>query len=410
VVSGERMSNQKPKAIIDQLVFFSWWHQCQQRVQDWQPRSRGVLLGMCIAVGVVLRLWAQTLPGNWDFNQWVNVSSAALNGEDPYSQFGYNYPPPWLLLTAGLQALADDSDSFRLLISLVLCAADIGIALILAKRGYTLAACLYILSPIAIAISGQHQQVESIALVFAFAAALLLSGRSNAPLRGIDWWAAILLGVSLAFKPVFLLFPLWLLLRSGPLRRRLMLFFVSCAVLGLSVLSAFIAYPPAEVVARIFGHQGTDNAPFINAFVPSQLAPWVVDAGGPKIAFIVILIAAAFLFRKLDVFEMALAYTITAVLFSWAVANQYLLTPMAGVAVYLNIGFFVWLMLSTIYLGGAPDILNLWGLKAIQQHVMLEWTRVFQDLFPWFFAGWILMLVAVRRLPQPSINHLKEGD
>ena len=75
---------------------------------------------MCIAVGVVLRLWAQTLPGNWDFNQWVNVSSAALNGEDPYSQFGYNYPPPWLLLTAGLQALADDSDSFRLLISLVL--------------------------------------------------------------------------------------------------------------------------------------------------------------------------------------------------------------------------------------------------------------------------------------------------
>jgi Gpi18-like mannosyltransferase len=372
VVSGERMSNQKPKAIIDQLVFFSWWHQCQQRVQDWQPRSRGVLLGMCIAVGVVLRLWAQTLPGNWDFNQWVNVSSAALNGEDPYSQFGYNYPPPWLLLTAGLQALADDSDSFRLLISLVLCAADIGIALILAKRGYTLAACLYILSPIAIAISGQHQQVESIALVFAFAAALLLSGRSNAPLRGIDWWAAILLGVSLAFKPVFLLFPLWLLLRSGPLRRRLMLFFVSCAVLGLSVLSAFIAYPPAEVVARIFGHQGTDNAPFINAFVPSQLAPWVVDAGGPKIAFIVILIAAAFLFRKLDVFEMALAYTITAVLFSWAVANQYLLTPMAGVAVYLNIGFFVWLMLSTIYLGGAPDILNLWGLKAIQQHVGVD--------------------------------------
>jgi hypothetical protein len=356
-----------------------------------------ILLSVCIGVGVLLRLWAQTLPGNWDFNQWVNVSSATLSGDDPYSQFGYNYPPPWLLLTAGLQAIASDSASFRLLIALVLCAADIGISLILAKRGYTLAACLYILSPIAIAISGQHQQVESIALFFAFSAALLLSGRSSKAIGGVDWCAAALLGISLAFKPIFLLFPLWLFLRPGPLSRRIMLLLAPCGVLALSVASAFIAYPPAEVVGRIFGHQGTDNAPFINAIVPSQLAPWVIAAGGPKVAFVVLLVLSAFLFRRLDVFEMTLAYTITAVLFSWAVANQYLLTPMAGIAVYLNVGFLVWLLLSTIYLGGAPDILNLWGLRTIQPHIMLDWTRVFQDLFPWLLTGWGIMLFSVHK-------------
>lgn len=175
-------------------------------------------------------------------------------------------------------------------------------------------------------------------------------------------------------------------------------------ILVLSVVSAFLAYPPAEVISRIFGHQGTDNAPLINAFVPSQLAPWVIAAGGPKIAFIVLLVVSAFLFRKLDVFEMTLAYTITAVLFSWAVANQYLLTPMAGVAVYLNIGFLIWLLLSTIYLGGAQDILNIWGLRDIQPHIMLDWTRVFQDLFPWLLTGWVLMLVSMRTVRGQSVS------
>ena len=385
-----------PGSFLGTFIFFDWWQRSQRAVQAWPKSRRYLLLAIAILAGVIARLWAQSLPGNWDFGQWMNVSNAALSGVDPYATYGYNYPPPWLATLAGFQAVASDPLEFRFLIAILLTLTDIGIFLILVKRGYLLAGCLFFLSPIAIAISGQHQQVESIALFLAFAAALMLSGRSEKPFTGIDWFAAALLGLSLAFKPIFLLLPLWFLFRRGPLTRRFLLAAVPFAILALSVVSAFLVYPPREVVGRIFGHSGTDNAPFINAFVPSQLAPWVIDIGVPKVAFVVILLACAWFFRRLDVFEMTLAYTVTAVLFSWAVANQYLLTPMAAVAVYLNIGFAIWLVLSSIYLGGAPDTLNIWGLRSIQPHVMLDWTRVFQDLFPWLLMGWLVMLFGIR--------------
>ena len=248
-------------SLLGALVFFDWWVRLQERIERLSAPQRNSALGVAIALGVAARMWAQSLPGNWDFNQWVNVSNAALNGVDPYATFGYNYPPPWLTVLTGFQALASDDAQFRLMIAILLTLTDVGICLILVRRGYLLAGVLFILSPISVAISGQHQQVESIALFLAFAAALMLSGRSRCPITVVDWIAALLIGVSLAFKPVFLIFPLWLLIRRGRLARRLLLGAVPFFVLALSVLAAFVASPPSEVIQRIFGHGGTNNAP-----------------------------------------------------------------------------------------------------------------------------------------------------
>lgn len=363
------------------------------------------LVGSGITFGVAARLWAQTLPGNWDFWQWVNVSNAVLDGGDPYGLYGYNYPPPWLLTLTVFNALTPSETSFRLLISLLLIAADIGITVLLVRRGYTLAAVAFILSPVLIAISGQHQQVEGIAVFLALAAMTLFSKRESDRITSGDWGGALLLGLSLAYKPVFLLLPVWLLIRPGSLQRRLVHFVVPIAVFGAIFSSAFLAYPAGEVIQKVLGHSGTNNSPFINAFVPGQLAPWVIDHGGGKIAFLLILLATAVLFRRLAPFEMALAYTLTALTFSWAVANQYFATPMAAVAIYLNIGFLLWFLIVVLYLGGTHDILNVWLLRDIQPHVVLEWQQVMQDVFPWMFMGWVIYVFATRsksRLMQPN--------
>lgn len=404
-------SPSRVSAVVNNLVFFAWWERLRVSVENLSRGRRLTLLISALAAGVVARLWAQSLPGNWDFGQWINISNAVLEGVDPYSTYGYNYPVPWLMLLAGFQAGTIDDSSFRLLIAVLLTLTDIGICIILARRGYLLAGVLYILSPISIAISGQHQQVESIALFLAFAAAAMLSGRSDKKISPVDWAAALLIGLSLAFKPIFLLFPLWLFLRQGPIRRRVLLLMTPLVVLGISVALAFIPYSPTEVIQRIFGHGGTNNAPFVNAFVPDQLAPWVIESDGAKLIFVMALVACAWLFRRLDVFEMSLGYTVSAVLFAWAVANQYLLTPMAAVAVYLNIGFLIWLLLATIYLGGNANVLNLWGLREIQPHVMLDWTKVFQDLFPWLSIGWIVMVFTTsRRSGRDTFTGAEEGE
>lgn len=385
------------KSAVDELVFFAWWVRLQRRVEGWTRPQRAWLLGVTIALGIAARLWAQSLPGNWDFGQWINVSTAALDGQDPYALYGYNYPPPWLMTLALFNAVTSSTESFRLLIALLLIAVDLGILALLVRRGYTLAAVVFFLSPITIAISGQHQQVDGIAVFFALAAMTALSGVEGSRIAGRDWLAIALLGLSLGFKPVFLLLPLWLAMRPGEWRRRLFLLVGPLVVFGLVFVSAFIAYPVSEVIGRVLGHGGANNSPLVNAFVPGQLAPWFIDRGGAKLLFLVLLIAAGWLFRKLPPFELALAYSISAVLFSWAVVNQYLVTPMAAVAVFLNIGFLIWLALATLYLGGAPDALNLPVLNQIQPHVLLDWNQVMQDLFPWLLIGWVLFAFALRR-------------
>ena len=112
--------------------------------------------------------------------------------------------------------------------------------------------------------------------------------------------------------------------------------------------------------------------------------------------FVAALILAGWFFRRLAAFELALAYSLSAVVFSWAMVNQYLAGPMAGVAVFLNIGFFVWFMLATLYLGGSESVLNLPVLNSVQPHVLLNWQSVMQDLFPWVMIGWVVFAVATR--------------
>jgi len=383
---------------FDHLLFFTWWVRIQDGFQAWNRSTRLTLVGLCAVVGVSARLWAQTLPGNWDFGQWVNVSNAALSGQDPYALFGYNYPPPWLITLSAMNAVTASTDTFRLLISLLLIVTDLGIAWLLVRRGYALAACGFLLSPVVIAISGQHQQVEGIAVFLALAAMAVLgtAGKTTNRIVAQDWWAVLLLGLSLSFKPVFLILPLWLALRPGHWRPRIFRLLAPLVLFGLIFASAFLVYPPREIIEKVLQHSGANNSPFINAFVPQQLAPWVLEQGGGKFAFLVLLIAAGWLFRKLPAFELALAYTLSAVVFSWAMVNQYLAGPMAAVAIFLNLGLLIWFLLSSVYLGGSEGVLNLPILNSVQPHVLLDWERVMQDLFPWALLGWIIFAFATR--------------
>jgi len=384
------------QCILNRLLFFTWWVRVQQQVEGWTSGRRWTLIGVAAAIGIGARLWAQSLPGNWDFGQWINVSTAALNGEDPYSLFGYNYPPPWLVTLAFFNALTEGPESFRLLIALLLLAADLVIAGLLVRRGYSLAAAAFLVSPVVIAISGQHQQVEGIAVAFTLAAMTVLGAGRAARVTGADWGMAVLLGLSLSFKPVFLLLPLWLAMRPGAWGPRLFRCVAPLAVFGIIFASAFLAYSPQVVIQKVLQHGGANNSPLINFFLPEQVAPWVLDQGAGKIAFLVLLLVAGWFFRHLPPFELALAYTLSAVVFSWAMVNQYLAGPMAAVAVFLNLGFLIWFLLSSLYLGGDPGVLNLPILNSIQPNVLLEWEKVMQDLFPWVLAGWIIFAFASR--------------
>jgi len=382
-------------------------------IAQWPARQRWTLFGMALALGTMARLWAQTLPGNWDFGQWNSVSASALAGLDPYEVNGYNYTPIWLGILTVFKTLSADETTFRLLISFLMIAIDTWIAWMLVRRGYALAAYVFLLSPIAIAISGHHQQIDGLAVALALAALLLMGKGTPERITRFDIQAVLLLGLSLSVKQVFLVLPLWLAMRSGSFHRRLLYLVVPPAIFLTMLASAFIFYSPRAVIDAVLFHDGTNIPPMVLAFIPHQLAPWVIENRGGMILSLLLLIPAGYLFRRLRPFEAGLAYSITALVFAWGVANQYLVIPMAAVAVFLNLGFLIWFALATVYLGGAPDSLNLPVLNAIQPHVMLEWQWMGRDLFPYLLIGWIVFGLARSRpgcFMQPSPEAVARED
>jgi hypothetical protein len=64
-----------------------------------------------------------------------------------------------LVTLTAFNAMTESPEAFRLLIVVLLIAADLLIACLLIRRGYSLAAVAFLASPIVIAIRGQHQQV-----------------------------------------------------------------------------------------------------------------------------------------------------------------------------------------------------------------------------------------------------------
>ena len=385
------------KWMVRQVLFFSWWVQLQKRVSSWTPGLQVCIVVIAMALGAIARIWAQTRPGNWDFYQWINTSNAVLQGQDPYTLYGYNYPPPWVIVLAAFNQVTTSDANFRLLISLFMIAVDIGIAYLLFKRGYTLAAILFSLSPILIAISGQHQQVDGIT-VFLALSGMVLAGLAKGPtITRYDWGAVLLVGASLSFKPVFLVFPIWLAMRPGPWRRRLFYLIAPNVVFLFSIATAFVAYPANAVIQKIFFHKGMNDSPILLSFAPHQLAPWLIENGASKLIFLALLIVAGLLFRKMRPFELAMVYAVSALTFSWAFANQYMAASMAGIAVFLNLGFFLWLLLASLYVIGDVNSLGIPLVTPIQKHVVLDYVWIGQDLFPWLFIGWILMVVGLSK-------------
>lgn len=383
----------------DRLVFFTWWARWQQRVEEWPRRQRMVLLGVAIGLGALAHFWAQTLPPNWDFYQWNNTATALLEGRDPYVEFGYNYTPIWLLLLGALKWISSDQESFRLLISAVLFLVNIWIVVLLSRRGYSLAAVFFILSPIVIAINGQHQQADSIALALALAAMLYANKESAEKIVPSDLVAVGLLGLSLSVKQIFIVLPLWLAFRPGPLRRRLLYLLVPPSVFVVFLGAGMAAFNPRYVIDEVLLHGSGANSPLVLTLVPHQLAPWILENRLSLVLSLVFLIPIGLLFRRLPPFEMALVYTVAALLFAWGVANQYLLIPVAAVGVFLNIGFLLWFLGASVYLAGAPypDGLSVPFVDRVHPHLFLEWFWMGRDLFPYLLLGSVIGAFWIRR-------------
>jgi hypothetical protein len=355
-----------------------------------------------LGLGVALRLAAASQGHNFDMDCWRSWADLAARGGTIYLdtaahpsgapfQLAWIYGPVWFYLLHGLDLLpsfgVDPSTSLSMKIAIFLTAVDVGIFAFLRHRYSALVATLFFLNPISIVITGFHRQFENLAILVA-----LLSVASFRSDKG--WRPRILaslgLGVSLSVKHILFAFPLWLAFRERSWSARITVVAIPYALF----LSGFAFYLPGGwdgIVRGVFLYRSLDNAPFWAMFAPHAL--FVV---APKILlYLSALILVGVWCHEKAPLDGLLIYLVSMVVFSSAIANQYLAIPVVSAAVLWNWGYALYAVAGSVFLAVHPQELY-WGAG----RGPLRWVSAYGHYLLVLFlgAGLLVSLVGKERV------------
>lgn len=296
-------------------------------------------------LAVSLRLLISLKGANWDMGSYLIVSDIVLKGENIYqSTDRYNYGPLWGYILAALKAIGF---GFRYFLSLFLSFVDLGIAFLLFKRNNFSAAVLFLFSPIAIIISGFHSQFDNLAILITFFAVFYADKKNKFNCAEKEYLTITdtlifsgILSLSLITKHIFIFFPIWQFFRIREWKQRL----IVLALPAVLFLISFLPYLPEGfegIKNNVFLYSSKDNAPlyyaFFNRIADMIFTPLHISTKYlPKILFFGMMILCGYLFRKKSLFDNFIFYLMCVVLFSSAVACQYLAIPVLFTAVYPN--------------------------------------------------------------------------
>ncbi len=330
-----------------------------------KPSSLGWFI-FVIIIGTIIRLAIAHRGYNFDIASYRIVADIAAHDGNVYAETQrYNYGPIWFYILSFLDTLpfpiSDPLLSLRWKVSAFLTLTDIGIATCLYRWYGFKVAYLFFLNPISIIISGYHSQFENLAILMA-----LISVKNmdrNTPDTSITTLLTplLLLGLSLSIKHVLFLFPLWLAFKNTRWRDKLLTITIPY-ILFLATFLPFLPEGGKGILHHVFLYRGFANAPFWVGSAPSV----IVDKLPMFILFIGTIILLGLLIRTKKPLESLLIYTIALLVFSSAIANQYLAICIIAISVHWNIMYAVYSIVGTLYLLASNDGLHI---KLLQHYL-----------------------------------------
>jgi hypothetical protein len=310
---------------------------------DIPRRSNPVRLSLLVAflavLGVLARYYMAFLGHNYDLESWQIVAKLVNEGKNVYVHtWRYPYAPLWCYILSFLDIMAGHLPhpyfDFRHLVALFLSLMDVGIFIILFRKRGLLASLFFLFSPVSVLITGYHSQFDNLAILVALLGALILE-RGERGAEGLSlveaFCFAFILALSLTIKHVFIFFPIWMALRSGKFSHRA-LFVTVPYVIFLASFIPFWAEGSGYIIHRVFLYRSFDNGVFYELFVP-KIVHLLISRQG---FFYIMLGAMAVVHRRKEAFESMIYYCAVILIFSSAIANQYLAIPLIFLAVKRN--------------------------------------------------------------------------
>ncbi len=334
--------------------------------QRW-PKILFVILAF---LSTLAKVWLAGQGHNIDVESWWLLAETVLQGENVYADTSRNnWGPVWCYLCAGtrlaqIHLLGSDAlEDFHRLIALVLSLADVAIAFLLARHHSYLAGALFLLNPVSLLVTGFHSHFENIAVLLGLVACLLLDTEDETqPVRfGL---AMVILGISLVVKHVLIFLPLWFFFRPKLSRLRRLFSLIPFGVFAISFLPFIHDERALEgIIEHVLMYDSVHLDGFfpylIHAAIPlkavEQLFSWVPVFSGIQFVWLAAMMMTGFAVRKKDPQEQLFVYLVAMVVFSSAIANQYLAIPLLTCAVYWR-HFSTWwyVALTTVYLSASP--------------------------------------------------------
>lgn len=302
-----------------------------------------------VIMGTVIRLIMPFRGHNFDIDSYRIVADIMASGGNVYAETTrYNYGPIWFHILSFLDNLpcpsVDPLLCLRWKVTVFLTLIDIAIAAFLYRWYGNKVASLFFLNPISIIITGYHAQFDNLAILFGLIGvkAIENDGASNSyrTIAGLS-----LLGLSLSVKHILFLFPLWLAMKNERWRNKLLFIAIPYGLFTIG----FLPYLPDGtdgIIGNVFRYRSFANAPFW-----IDVAPRVIASIFPTfLLFIGTLIILGLLWRKKKPLESLFLYLVSLVVFSSAIANQYLVICIAAISVQWNIMYALYSIAGTAYL------------------------------------------------------------
>jgi hypothetical protein len=327
------------------------------------PLSRALIIVGVLVLGTVLRMEASSLGGNYDLESYRIVADIMAAGGNVYRDTPrYNYGPVWFNVLHFLDVLpfwgGASIEAFHAKVAAFLTLVDIGLFVVLVRSWSLGAGVLFFLNPISIIITGYHSQFENLAILVAFCAVL-----AGERIKGRAGKSALLVGIglSLVVKHLLFVFPLWLAMREKSWSGKV----IVVAVPYLIFLAGFAFYWPEGregIIAHVFRYASSNNAPFWTWAAPGVLLAFF----SPLLLFVSALLAVGLFTQDRPPIESLRLYFIALVVFSSAIANQYIAIPVASISASWNWAYAAYSIFGTWFLSINYDGLHLeWVANAL---------------------------------------------
>ena len=305
-----------------------------QALQERIDSSKIFWWSVAVLAGLAFRFLVLYVTDNFDFQSFYRVASLSAEGKNVYANYKYyNYGILFSMMCGYFyktaQYLGGSMLAYKILHVGFLALCDFVIAKVAEKKAGTLWGILFFLNPISMIVDGYHTQFDNVALMFGVLGVICLEESCEREAFSLnDMLGVIFLSLSLVTKHFMYAFPVYIIFSTRIKTRKKILY---AFIPPLIVLLHFVPYwseGSQGIISNVFMYRSFGNFPLLaESFLRGSFFDAIPATNIYLFIFVSLMIVSAYVFRRENIFNLFLVYTMAVVSFSSGASGQQLVIP-----------------------------------------------------------------------------------